>query len=81
MTSTLAPYHVPHTVMQTILGSVGGALEVAARAGGILSAELGTWPAPPSPAAWGLTVGGLRGRGRLPGALLTPPSREPPDGE
>jgi len=25
MTSVLAPYHVPHAVMQTILGSVGGA--------------------------------------------------------
>jgi hypothetical protein len=41
MTSALAPYHVPHAIMQTILGSVGGALEVAARAGGILGAELG----------------------------------------
>ncbi|HEU5391468.1 MAG TPA: hypothetical protein VFV73_36765 [Streptosporangiaceae bacterium] len=41
MTSTLAPYHVPHAIMQTILGSAGGALEVAARAGGVLGAELG----------------------------------------
>lgn len=41
MTSTLAPYHLPHAVMQAVLGSVGGALEVAARAGGVLGAELG----------------------------------------
>jgi EmrB/QacA subfamily drug resistance transporter len=41
ITGTLAPYHVPHAVMQAILGSVGGALEVAARAGGVLGAQLG----------------------------------------
>ena len=41
MTSALAPHHVPHAIMETILGSVGGALAVAARAGGILGAELG----------------------------------------
>ena len=40
MTSTLAPYHIPHSVTQTILGSVGGALGVAERIGGILGAEL-----------------------------------------
>ncbi|HLH81921.1 MAG TPA: DHA2 family efflux MFS transporter permease subunit [Trebonia sp.] len=40
MTATLAPYHVPHQAMQTILGSIGGALQVAARAGGVLGAEL-----------------------------------------
>jgi hypothetical protein len=41
MTSTLAPYHVPHAVMQVILGSVGGALEVASRVGGVLGTQLG----------------------------------------
>ncbi len=40
MTAALAPYHVPHSVMQTILGSVGGALDVAARVGGPLGREL-----------------------------------------
>jgi EmrB/QacA subfamily drug resistance transporter len=40
MTATLAPYHVPDRVMQTILGSIGGALGVAARVGGVLGAEL-----------------------------------------
>ena len=41
MTSTLAPYHVPHAVMQVILGSVGGALEVDSRVGGVLGTQLG----------------------------------------
>lgn len=40
MTSALAPYPVPHAAMQTILGSVGGALSVAARVGGQFGAEL-----------------------------------------
>jgi hypothetical protein len=41
MTGALASYHVPHAVMQTILGSLGGALAVAGRVGGVLGAELG----------------------------------------
>ena len=41
MTSALAPYHVPPAVMQVILGSVGGALGVAAHLGGVLGAALG----------------------------------------
>jgi EmrB/QacA subfamily drug resistance transporter len=41
MTSALAPHHIPPAVMETILGSVGGALAVAARVGGFLGAELG----------------------------------------
>jgi len=41
MTSALAPYHIPHAIMQAILGSVGGALAVASRVGGFLGAELG----------------------------------------
>jgi EmrB/QacA subfamily drug resistance transporter len=40
MTTALAPYHVPHAIRQTILGSVGGALDVAAREGGTLGHEL-----------------------------------------
>ena len=40
MTSTLAPYHIPLAVTQTILGSVGGALGVAERIGGILGTAL-----------------------------------------
>jgi len=34
MTAALAPYHLPHAIENTVLGSVGGALDVAARAGG-----------------------------------------------
>ena len=34
MTAALAPYHLPHGIENTILGSVGGALGVAARVGG-----------------------------------------------
>ena len=42
MTSSLAPYHslIPHTILETILGSVGAALGVAAQVGGTLGAEL-----------------------------------------
>jgi len=40
MTAALAPYHVPAAVMHAILGSVGGALEVAGRVGGVLGIEL-----------------------------------------
>jgi len=40
MTAALAPYHVPAVAMHTILGSVGGALDVAARVGGVLGVEL-----------------------------------------
>ena len=34
MTSMLAPYHLPHLIESTILGSVGGALAIAERIGG-----------------------------------------------
>jgi len=40
MTSALAPYHIPHAIMQAILGSLGGALAVASHVGGLLGAEL-----------------------------------------
>ncbi len=40
ITAALAPYHVPHVAMSVILGSLGGALEVAARAGGVAGALL-----------------------------------------
>ena len=41
ITTALMPYHVPHAVLQTVLGSLGGALGVASRVGGVLGAELG----------------------------------------
>ena len=34
MTTTLAPYHIPHAIEQTIFGSLGGALGVAGHLGG-----------------------------------------------
>jgi len=34
MTAALAPYHLPHAIENTILGSISGAIGVAARAGG-----------------------------------------------
>ena len=40
MTAALAPYHVPAAVMAAVRGSLGGALEVAARVGGTLGTGL-----------------------------------------
>lgn len=40
MSAVLAPFHVPPGVLQAIRGSLGGALEVAARIGGQFGAEL-----------------------------------------
>ncbi|HTX85869.1 MAG TPA: MFS transporter [Streptosporangiaceae bacterium] len=41
MSRALAPYHAPSAIVHTILGSIGGALEVADRVGGTLGAALG----------------------------------------
>ncbi len=38
--AALAPYHVPALVLAVVRGSLGGALEVAARVGGVRGAEL-----------------------------------------
>jgi len=40
MTAALAPHHIPASIEHVILGSVGGALDVAAKVGGVLGAEL-----------------------------------------
>ena len=40
MTAALAPYRIPHAIHNTILGSIGGALDVAARLGGTLGTHL-----------------------------------------
>jgi EmrB/QacA subfamily drug resistance transporter len=40
ITAAVAPYHVPHAIMTTIAGSVGGALGVAAHVGGVAGTEL-----------------------------------------
>ncbi len=41
MTAGLAAYHVPHALEGTVLGSIGGALGVAAHLGGAAGALLG----------------------------------------
>ena len=40
MSAALAPFHVPHSVLEPVLGSIGGALGVAGRVGGPLGQEL-----------------------------------------
>ena len=40
MSGTLAPFHLPHSVMEPVLGSIGGALGVAGQVGGSLGTEL-----------------------------------------
>jgi EmrB/QacA subfamily drug resistance transporter len=40
MTAALARYRIPHAIHAAILGSIGGALEVAARLGGTLGSQL-----------------------------------------
>ncbi len=40
ITAAVSPYHVPHAIMSTISGSIGGALTVAAHLGGGLGADL-----------------------------------------
>jgi len=40
LVATLAPYHIPHAVMEPALGSIGGALGAAGRVGGPLGTEL-----------------------------------------
>jgi EmrB/QacA subfamily drug resistance transporter len=43
MTTSLAPYHVPAVMQSTILGSIGGALGVAGREGGMIGEVLAGW--------------------------------------
>lgn len=77
MTAALAPYHVPVPVLNAILGSVGGALEVAARVGGVEGTALvqAAKSAFVSGMALGLTTGaGVALAGGLV-ALLTFPRR------
>ena len=34
VTTALAPHHLPHAISESILGSIGGAFQIAARLGG-----------------------------------------------
>lgn len=74
MTSALAPYHVTPAVMQTMLGSVGGELAVAARVGGVPGAALGhlTGSAFASGMDLGLTTGGVAAAGCLIALIALP---------
>ena len=83
MSGALASYHVPHAIMQTILGSLGGALGVAGRLGGVLGAEL--WH--PARASFvsgmdlGLATGACVAAAGCLIALLALPSRTPAAGD
>ena len=96
MISRLAGYRVPEPIMHSILGSVGGALDVAARLGGSLGAELshaarsafisgmGLGLATGAAVAVGgciLAVATLPGRGRRVAPANPPEAEVPPDGE
>ncbi len=79
MTAALAPFHVPSKVMQDITGSLGGALEVAARLGG----RFGTLLAGAARSAFvsgmdlGLLTGACVAIGGCVIALLVLPGRRP----
>ena len=79
MTSGLAPYHVPLTVMTTVRGSIGGALGVAGQVGGTLGAELArlATTAFVSGMDLGLATGAAVGAVGVIIALLALPSRGP----
>ena len=81
MTSVLAPYHIPHAVTETVLGSLGGALEVAARVGGYLGAGLGQLArsAFASGMDLGLTTGACVAAAGCLIALIALPSKAPDD--
>ena len=83
MTEALAPYHIPHAMEQTILGSIGGALDVAARAGGTIGDVLiyAARLAFVSGADLALTVAALVAAGGCALALATLPARPPSDEE
>jgi len=77
VTIALAPYHVPHAALTTILGSLGGALAVAGHVGGVLGAALAhlTRTAFISGMDLGLTVGAAAALAGCLLALALLPSR------
>jgi hypothetical protein len=88
MRAALAPHHVPHEAMTAILGSLGGALEVAQRAGGAAGATLAQFARTAfiSGMDLGLRAGVAAGIVGAVIALAALPSwphgrHEPPDGE
>jgi len=79
VTAVLAPYHIPPTVLSTILGSIGGALAVAAHVSPVLGAALVhlARSAFVSGMDLGLTVGAAVALGGCLLALVALPSRPP----
>jgi EmrB/QacA subfamily drug resistance transporter len=83
LTTALAPYPVPPGVKQTILGSIGGALDVAARVGGNIGSVLVhvARSAFVSGADLALGVAAVVALGGCLLALACLPSRPPPDAD
>ncbi|HTS95978.1 MAG TPA: MFS transporter [Streptosporangiaceae bacterium] len=83
VSAAVAPYHPPAAVMGPILGSLGGALQVAAHLGGILGAALAQLARSAfiSGMDLGLTVGAVVAVAGALVALATLPARPAPDGE
>ncbi|HTT90696.1 MAG TPA: MFS transporter [Acidimicrobiales bacterium] len=83
MTNALSPYHIPPGTEQTILGSIGGALDVAGRVGGTISTVLEHMArsAFVDGANLALTVAALVAVAGGILALVTLPSRPPADAE
>jgi hypothetical protein len=91
MVAALAPSHFPAGVESTILGSIGGALDVAAREGGMVGEVLAGWARAAFVSGMGLALltGALVAAaaallavvalpGRLPGARIRPRVVAPP---
>jgi EmrB/QacA subfamily drug resistance transporter len=81
--STLAPYHLPHQINQTILGSLGGALQVAAHLGGSAASLLAHLASSAfiSGMDLGLQAAAIVAFAGAAVALLLLPARPAPEGE
>jgi len=77
--ATIAPYHVPHAVAETIRGSLGGALEVSRRIGGLTGHLLAHYAHADFVSAMdlGLTVAAAVALAGALLALLALPARQP----
>ena len=79
MTAALTPYHLPTGIMSTLLGSIGGALQVAAHQSGQIAAALTTVARSSfmSGMHLGLLVGAVVAAASVVLALLALPARPP----
>jgi EmrB/QacA subfamily drug resistance transporter len=80
LTKVIAPLHLPHGLEHTILGSIGGAMQVADRAGGLAGRALATaaHEAFMSGISLSLTVGGVVAAAGAVVAFLALPARPDP---